>query len=110
MGHTMQNETMIMGNAVIGDLEIEITGMDKEISYLTKELARAERFKAEHEKLSELWRAHLDEAAIEDDSPQEKEARQILWNDSDSAQVAEAEWDAYEQQNARQILNESIHE
>ncbi len=80
-----------IGGAVIGDLEMTITDMDKEISYLTKELERAERFKAEYDKLSELWRDHLDEAGIEDDNEWEKEARQILWNDSDAEKSIEAE-------------------
>ena len=80
-----------ISGAIVGDLEMEITKMDAEISYLTKELEKAERFKAEAEKFSGLWRAHLDDSYLQDDDEQEATARQILWNDSDAQNLAEYE-------------------
>jgi len=79
------------GNAVIGDLEMEITKMDEEIRAQEKALQRADRFKAQYEQLRDLWRDHLDDSYPQDDDEQEATARQILWNDSDSKNLAEYE-------------------
>jgi len=68
----------------IGDLEMEIMKMDKEIAMLEAELKKAERGQAQGEQFSSLWREYLDEANIEDDSKWESEARQILWTNSDA--------------------------
>ena len=84
-------ELASIGGAVVGDLEMEITKMDAEISYLTKELERAERFKAEAKKLSTLWRNHLNDGRPMDDNEWESQARQELWDDSDTQQQKEDE-------------------
>lgn len=45
----------------------------------------------ENQQLISLWRDHLDEADIEDDSEWESQARQILWNGSDTARETETD-------------------
>ena len=85
------NDMMVNRNAEMNDLVAEISKMDDEINYLEAELKKAERYKALADKLSDLWRDHLDEAELDGDNDWEKEARQILWNDSDSQKRREAE-------------------
>ncbi len=84
------------GGAVVGDLEMEITDLDKEISYLTKELKRAERLAVQGQKYQQLWRDHLDDSPIEEDNDQEAEVRQLDWNALDTKKLIKAQADGYD--------------
>ena len=83
-GTKMTDQIMVMGNAVIGELEIYGMNLKDENEKLKKTI---EKLKAENNKLESLWRDHLDETHPDDDDDAEKEARQIFWDDGDTEKL-----------------------
>lgn len=83
----------------INELKAEIEKLESVVShYERQQKADREQYDAAlHEsrtdyfKMRILWRLHLDEAPIQEDDDWEKEARQVLWNDSDKEKQIEAE-------------------
>ena len=75
----------------IDSLKTELASMKAFRNKWRKEVGRLKNHLNNAEELSQLWRLHLDEAAIEDDDDWEAEARRILCNKSDIEKQIAAE-------------------
>lgn len=112
----MLDQIMAEGNAVIGDLEVEnmqhrednetlirriaeletecedkLKSIDFWVDSYQRECKRTEEAKAARGNVETLVRKYLDAADYEDDTPETRELRKILWNDSDTEKELKAE-------------------
>ncbi len=104
----MQNETMVMGNAVIGDLEMANMRLKDELELTEKRFQNERQYAQEQRSNAQSWmrmidgdksatdameliRNILNETDPQDDDENMRELRKIAWNASDTEKQLDAE-------------------